>query len=134
MEALRGGESPKTVMLRNMRHYFRLAEKLEEKQEPELEKWFSENPNASVQDKVRAVLSHCQKTFDLRDRAQKCAVALAPYFHPTLAAIHHMGEVEVRNVVRVPDTAESVEQWLKGTPGELRPSTPIADINSAKNP
>jgi hypothetical protein len=36
-----------------------------------------------------------------------------------LAAIHHTGEVEVQNVVRVPDTAESVEEWLKGTPGEL---------------
>jgi hypothetical protein len=23
------------------------------------------------------------------------------------------------NVVRVPDTAKSVEEWLKGTPGEL---------------
>jgi hypothetical protein len=41
MEALRGGEAPKAVMLRTMRHYYRKAEKFENALEGDLIAWLS---------------------------------------------------------------------------------------------
>jgi hypothetical protein len=136
MEALRGGEAPKTVMLRTMRRYYRKAEKFENALEGDLIAWLTANRDCvSVEEIIREVVRRSKTVDELYDKAVKIAAQLAPYYHPTLAAIHHTGEVEVQNIVRVPDTAESVEQWLKGTPGELRPSleAPTAGINSAKN-
>lgn len=83
------GNTPVDVMTENMLFWHLRAQAMHEKMEAVMEK-FLRDPNFTAEaysEVVEEMRKYTKKLFEAREHSQSCAVDLAPYVHPKLAAL-----------------------------------------------
>lgn len=109
--AIAENRTPLEIMLENMLHFQQAAIDAEAILKGLTAEEFT-GTEMTPEEQFRKLLAEVKKAAGLRLMAQECARDAAPFVHPRLAQVESKSEVTHHYVARIPEPAETADEWL----------------------